>query len=216
MLVNRIFSVFHIYVVRSLVYTRIKRPFPVFDHDYIRIQTLELCAEEILRKNVKGHIAELGVYRGNFASKLNQLFPERTLYLFDTFTGFDERDTLAEGKMNAPNGKQRFIDTSPDFVLRKMKKPKQCIVKKGYFPETISGINTFFAFVSIDVDLYRPTMLGLEYFYPRLSNGGYIFVHDFYNEEYKGVREAVNIFCRNNNISFVPLPDVSGTAIITK
>ena len=41
-------------------------------------------------------------------------------------------------------------------------------------------------------------------------------VHDFNNLEYKGVREAVLEFCRENGISYVPIPDVAGTVIITK
>jgi len=41
-------------------------------------------------------------------------------------------------------------------------------------------------------------------------------VHDFNNSGYKGVREAVLEFCREKGISYVPIPDVCGTVIITK
>ena len=36
-----------------------------------------------------------------------------------------------------------------------------------------------FAFVSLDTDLYKPTLAGLEFFWPRMSKGGFIFIHDF-------------------------------------
>ncbi len=55
---------------------------PLFDKmDYTRIATLDLLAHEILQKNVKGEIAELGVYRGDFAKYLNQIFGDRSLHL---------------------------------------------------------------------------------------------------------------------------------------
>jgi len=56
----------------------------------------------------------------------------------------------------------------------------------------------------------------LRFFYPKLAQGGYIFIHDFNNKEYEGVRKAVYEFCKEQNISFVPLPDIGGTTIITK
>lgn len=54
----------------------------VYTNEYIRLSTLELIAEEIARKQVEGSVAELGVYKGHFARRLNQAFPGRTLYLF--------------------------------------------------------------------------------------------------------------------------------------
>jgi O-methyltransferase len=70
--------------------------------------------------------------------------------------------------------------------------------------------------VSIDTDLYDPIYNGLQYFYPRLVKGGYIFIHDYNNDAYLGAKKAVQQFCAENNISFVPLPDSCGSAIITK
>jgi O-methyltransferase len=49
-----------------------------------------------------------------------------------------------------------------------------------------------------------------------LAKGGYIFVHDYNNDNYKGAKEAVNKFCLENNITKTVLPDSCGTAIITK
>ena len=51
---------------------------------------------------------------------------------------------------------------------------------------------------------------------PRLSAGGYIFVHDFNNDEYKGAHQAVLEFCQTEGISFTPLPDSGGTAVLSK
>jgi O-methyltransferase len=184
--------------------------------DHIRLSTLELISHQINNAGIKGNVAELGVYKGKFARYINLYFSERTLYLFDTFEGFNEKDIKKEHQLNLSTGVQNFSDTSVDKVRAQMKFPDKCVFKKGYFPQTAAGIDDQFVFVSLDADLYEPIYAGLSFFYPRLAKGGYIFVHDFNNDHYKGAGEAVVKFCKQNNIGFVPIPDSGGTAIISK
>ncbi|MDR0399640.1 MAG: TylF/MycF family methyltransferase [Treponema sp.] len=188
----------------------------VFDYDIIRSSSLELVSREIYDKGLDGNVAELGVYRGEFAEKINMAFPDRKLYLFDTFEGFDERDIKTE-KLNGYSGCQHdFSKTNEKVVLRRMKFPENCIIRKGYFPETADGIEDNYIFVSIDVDLYEPIYKGLNYFYPRLVKGGYIFVHDYNTKTYPGTKAAVKKFCKESDISIFPLSDICGSAIIMK
>jgi O-methyltransferase len=184
--------------------------------DYIRLATLELVSDEIRQKQLTGEVAELGVYKGKFARYINGYFPEKKLYLFDTFEGFDERDVSVEKRQNFSSGAQNFSDTSIEAVLKQMPFPEKCIPVKGFFPQTAQGIDEKFVFVSLDADLYEPIYAGLSFFYPRLAKGGYIFIHDFNNDAYKGARKAVEEFCNKENIGFVPIPDSGGSAIISK
>ena len=200
----------------SLNYLNRKRDYDRNYLDYIRLSTLELVSNQIESSNLSGAVAELGVYKGKFSRYINQYFPNRKLYLFDTFKGFDEADIKTEQSNNFSHGDQDFSNTSVKNVLAIMPHPNQCIIKEGFFPETAKGLEETFAFVSIDTDLYDPIYNGLQYFYPRLVKGGYIFVHDFNNDAYLGAKQAVIKFCSENNISFVPLPDSCGSAIITK
>ena len=213
---GRLFSKFYTHINYSLNYLKRDR---FIDHkymDYIRLATLELVADEIKSKNVKGNIAELGVYKGKFARYLNRYFPDRILYLFDTFEGFDNQDKKKEIENEFSTGDQDFSNTSVNEVLSRMKFQDKCVIKKGYFPDSAKGLNDEFAFVSIDTDLYDPIYNGLVFFYPRLVKGGYIFIHDYNNDGYKGAKQAVDLFCKQNNITLVPIPDAAGTAIITK
>ena len=204
-----------VYLVRSLNFRKKPHPLPV-NSDYVRYATLGLCYEEIMLNNVTGNLAELGVYKGEFAKRLNFLFPDRKLYLFDTFQGFEKKDVETEVAAGFSTGEQNFSDTSVDLVLSKMVNAANCIVKKGFFPDTANGIEDRFCFVSLDADVYEPIYAGLSFFYPRLEKGGYIFVHDFNNDGYNGVRKAVVDFCFQNRIGYVPVPDSGGTVIITK
>ena len=169
------------------------------------------CIEQIKERKIIGSMAELGVYKGDFSKLFNYYLPEKTLYLFDTFEGFvSNKDKICLGDKN------RFKDTSVNIVLEKMCNPKKCVIKKGYFPNTTVGIKDKFCLVSIDTDLYESTIVGLNYFYPRLVRGGYIFVHDFGLEKYHCVKEAVYEFCNSYHVGYVPLSDRCESVIITK
>jgi O-methyltransferase len=161
-------------------------------------------------------MAELGVYKGNFSRRLNMLFPDRKLYLFDTFKGFSDKDVAIERKKGYSDASQDFSNTSIEFVRSKMPHPESCIFKPGYFPESAEGVEDRFCLVSIDADLYEPVYQGLRFFYPQLQKGGYIFVHDFNNSAYVGAKNAVVTYCQEHDVRFVPIPDCGGTVIITK
>ncbi len=184
----------------------------------IRSATLFYMADRLLKRKVPGDLAELGVYKGDTAWKLNLLFPDRTLYLFDTFAGFDPRDIAEEersGYSRAQTGD--FADTSLEAVLARLPYPKQARVRKGFFPETAKGLETArFCLVSLDADLYAPLLAGLEYFYPRLSPGGMICLHDYGNPRFSGARQAVEDYeALHGPLCLVPLCDLHGSAVIT-
>jgi O-methyltransferase len=187
------------------------------EDDFCRMMSLRLAAERIIQKNLPGAIAELGVYRGELAAILNNLFPDRKLYLFDTFEGFSDND-LSDGleKRHSQAAAGDFKDTNLDLVLSRMAHPQRVVIRKGYFPATTNGLEETFALVSLDVDLYKPTLAGLNYFYPRLTRGGCIFVHDYNNRRFNGVRSAVEEFLDMSGAPLVQLPDFAGTAIVSK
>ncbi len=130
-------------------------------------------ADELHRKNLSGAVAEAGVFQGDFAKLINRYFPEKNLYLFDTFTGFDERDIEAEdGYEQDPERGEHFKQTSVDLVMSKMVHPEKVIIKQGYVPETFEGVEEQFCFVNLDMDLYQPTLAALKWFWPRMVDGG--------------------------------------------
>lgn len=206
----------NIFISNSLEFLERKRNIDKNYFDYIRISTLELISFEINKKKLKGNVAELGVYKGKFARYINLYFKERSLYLFDTFEGFDKRDVNSEKSKGFSSGSQDFTDTSIVSVLKIMPYPEKCIAVQGFFPASAKDVNDQFVFVSIDADLYSPIYEGLKFFYRNLVSGGYIFIHDFNNDNYKGARKAVEQFCDEENICFTPIPDSAGSAIITK
>ena len=93
-LLGSLFNSQKTYINASLSYLNRRRKIDRNYMDYIRLSTLELAADEINAKNLQGNVAELGVYKGKFARYINQYFPERDFYLFDTFEGFNKKISI--------------------------------------------------------------------------------------------------------------------------
>lgn len=172
-----------------------------------RRKWLEDFALVTYEKNILGAVAEAGVFQGEFASVINSSFPDRILYLFDTFEGFDERDILFEEKKRYSDARPGHLSiTSETLVLNRMKYPKNCVIRKGYFPETAVGINEKFCYVNLDMDLYKPTLEGLRFFYPLMARGGIITIHDYFSQGYEGVNAAVGEFLKEVSDDITPFP----------
>lgn len=146
----------------------------------------------------EGNIAECGVYQGEMALRLNWFFKSKKLYLFDTFEGFDERDVEAERLfhdkdfLNSMYNKGIAFDkTSDQYVLSRCPLPQNIVMKKGYVPETFSGVDDKFCFVNLDMDLYQPMLEGLKFFWEKLTDNGVMLLHDYYSVHLKGVKKAV-------------------------
>ncbi len=190
----------------------------------VRGGQLEAVHRELYKNKVQGAVAECGVYKGEFADIISQFFPDRKLYLFDTFDGFDDRDLCqvedGYGSYLYEKWRKEFPlnDASVEMALSNISWRGNSVVYKGWFPESVIGTKAEdekYAFVSLDTDLYKPILEGLRFFYPRMSPGGVIFVHDYVYESLPGVYEAVYKFCMEQNASYTRSID-NYSAIIFK
>jgi O-methyltransferase len=185
-------------------------------HDYVRFATWRLCAQKILERGVIGAAAELGVADGVSAAVINEMLPDRPLHLFDTFNGFDDRDVRLEQDAGVHSDVDRTFAGSVSEVQRRLPFAEKAVFHVGWFPETAEGVDGPFCFVSLDADLFGPIYEGLRFFYPRLSPGGFISIHDYNHRAYPGAREATDKWSRETGVPVIPLPDVAGSALIAR
>lgn len=179
-------------------------------NDYVRLTTLELLCRRL--ETVPGAAAELGVYKGFFARCINQLLPQRKLYLFDSFEGFGEEACAPEAFQAAHR------NTAVEKVLAIMPHPEKIVVKPGFFPGSLGGLEERFCLVSLDVDFEQATLDGLRYFWPRLEAGGYLLLHDWGSPKLSGVARALSAYEEElgRKLPAVPLCDVGGTLVLCK
>ncbi|MBR5407083.1 MAG: class I SAM-dependent methyltransferase [Lachnospiraceae bacterium] len=157
-----------------------------------RIFFLKRLSERFAKNGITGAVAEAGVFRGEFAKEINKYFPDSRCYLFDTFEGFDERDFSYEEKDSMIVDVNHFTMTSEESVYEKMPNKDKVVIKKGYFPESLGDLEDEFIFVNLDMDLYKPTLEGLKYFYPRMKEGGVILIHDYFTEAYPNIEKSLD------------------------
>ncbi|MDR1267295.1 MAG: TylF/MycF family methyltransferase [Holosporales bacterium] len=225
------------------------------ENDYCRYRALELVCEQIGDR--PGSVAEAGVAHGDFAFMINRCFPDRKLFLYDTFEGHDKKDAEYQARQGYYDEDGDSLPPPPlgsvgehisreikdaytqalskqlkrpvsslasemvAFVKTQMPFPERCIFRVGYFPETAApDTDETFVFVSLDMNFYKPIYAGLEFFYPRLQEGGYIFIHDYnvtQDGRLGGLKDAVRDAEKAlGPLKKFPLPDWAGTLVITK
>jgi O-methyltransferase len=184
--------------------------------DKNRFYMLWFQLKRIKEQDIPGSLAELGVYKGHTAKLIHHMLPERKLYLFDSFNGFPEQVIREDLDGEERPQTVKFDNTSKEEVLKYVNGNDNVEVREGIFPETAKGLEQeTFAFVHLDADLYQSTFDGLKFFYPRLSPGGCIIVHD-YNHDWEGVKKAVDEFSETIPEQFVDMPDMYGSVLLLK
>lgn len=190
--------------------------------DYFRYRTFEFMAEKLMDDGVEGALAEFGVFQARFSALIMEKLLGRKMYWFDTFDGFSQEENEREADFGRSDEEFFAVHrmTSLEQALGNVSHPENVIVCKGLFPMSIieEAQKERFSFVSIDVDFEDSTYEGLKFFYPRLNEGGCIFLHDYNSARLGGVKVAVERYETDFDIKLkaVPLADRAGTLVIIK
>lgn len=137
-----------------------------------------------------GAFAEFGVCQGGSLDLLARLHPDRLIYGIDSFEGLPEP------------GPEDTFHKKGDFSLTQVKFDKMFMhfadtnvqILKGFSPNVFVNIPSpmQFAFVHVDVDLYKSVKDALDYFWPRLIEGGIMIFDDYGFDTTPGAKKAVD------------------------
>lgn len=152
------------------------------------------------QSRLPGEMAEVGVYQGTSARLLCEAKGNRRLHLFDTFEGLPEPQDF-ERPLLKPTQFSCTLESVKDYL----KAYDNVSFYKGYFPDTAEPVkDVSFSFVNLDVDLYKSTLDGLGFFYPRVRPGGIILSHDY--SILDGVKMAFDEFFADKPEHVIDLP----------
>jgi hypothetical protein len=183
--------------------------------DMSRFYFFCLAFDQILKEGLDGHVAELGVYKGNTATILASIARRlgTTAFLLDTYEGFSQEDLDGVDA----NKRMEFADTSLESV-RSLVGDNNVSFVKGYFPDSAAQLpeNGKYCLVHIDCDLYAPMRSALHYFYDRLVPGGFMLMHDYSSLHWDGAEKAIDEFFADKPESVIPVPDSAGSVVIRK
>ena len=182
---------------------------------YIRRQRLTrlLSLYEIFKKIlvVKGSIVECGVYKGfglmtwaNMSAVLEPTNLTRRIYGFDTFEGFPKVSEKDLNEIMRPERGQLFANSyeelnelikiydSNRFLghVNKVQLIKGDVVKT--IPEFISNNkHLVVSLLFLDLDLYEPTKVAIDSFFPRMPKGAIIAFDELDNPIWPGETMAL-------------------------
>lgn len=178
-----------------------------FDRKFALLQLLNLVMP------LAGDIAECGVFRGASAYMMAKaaLGTMKRLHLFDSFSGVSEPNPSLDGSY----WKKGYMACGLDDVAVNLQSFADVIFHPGWIPEKFPAVDDKrFCFVHLDVDLHQPTHDSLEFFFPRMVNGGIIVCDDYGFETCPGARKAMDDFAAAHNQKIVHLPTGQGVIFI--
>lgn len=134
---------------------------------------------------LEGDMAEVGVYKGGSAMIISDSCPNKTLHLFDTFSGLPEDDSFS-GEHHKGDFSCSLKEVQ-DFLAG-----RNTEFHPGVFPETTRTLGgKKFSLVHLDGDTYQVTKASLEWFWPRMTPGGRIVLDDWKWGNCPGVEKAL-------------------------
>ena len=147
-----------------------------------------------------GAMAEVGVYRGASAKLICKAKGDKLLRLFDTYEGLPESSKEDRGVH-----KKNQYACSLEDVQAYVDGFENVHFHKGLFPDSAEGVEEAeYCFCHFDVDLYEGTKACLEYFYPRMIQGGILISHDY--SILAGVEQAFQEFFADKPEEIIDMP----------
>jgi O-methyltransferase len=147
-------------------------------------------ASEILKipASKKGDIIECGCFKGSSSTNLSIIcdIVGRKLIICDSFEGLPDLDDSDKVHYIIYNQQVREYEKG-HFTggieevknnISKYGKISVCKFVKGYYKDTLKHLDGSYILAFIDVDLYKSLEECLEYLWPRLTNGAYLFSHE--------------------------------------
>jgi hypothetical protein len=170
---------------------------------YIGVQTLgrALAVYEIMKQtlHLPGHIAEFGCYKGAnllLMAKILKLLQPNTykhIYGFDSFEGLKDfsSEDKGLGSIGAYKGEIDLLLKMIDFFDMR----EYVHIVKGNVLETIPQFekdnpHIMFSLIYIDLDLYEPTLIALDFASRKIVPGGCIVLDEAFTNYWPGEGKA--------------------------
>lgn len=170
-----------------------------------------------LVKNVPGDVSECGVYKGGSAFLLARHISDsgldKRLCLFDSFNGLSTPDVLDGSWWHKGDLQSTVVDVTEN--LKPIGDYSFIDIYEGWIPDRFDEVeDRTFCFVHIDVDLAQPTLSAVEFFYPKLSQGGIMLMDDYGFTSCPGVTKVFDDFMADKPEQIINLS--SGGCFIVK
>ena len=122
-----------------------------------------------------------------------------------------------QNQIKVSKNTQKHLKSSEKQVKNILKDFEFIEIFNGWIPEKFHHVaDKKFQFIHLDVDLYKPTKDSLNFFYPKLVQGGILVCDDYNYSTFPGAKKALDDFFhdKKNNYSFFYEAPFGGCLII--
>jgi O-methyltransferase len=182
-----------------------------------RMDNVQACVTDVLRRGVPGDLVETGVWRGGTVIFMRAILraygdASRLVWAADSFAGLPPPDAKYAADAGDRHHKFETLAVSLEQVQENFRRygllDERVRFLKGWFKDTLPGAPIEkLSVVRLDGDMYESTMDALVALYPKLSNGGYLIVDDY--GIVPGCRKAIEDYRREHGIT-EPIVDIDG------
>jgi len=114
-----------------------------------------------------------------------------TMHLYDAWQPM-KKEYLLESESKTAG---KYHDLSIERTKSNLKKfEKNIVYHQGNMPETFNGSPESIVYLHIDLNSAKPTLSALNFFYPKLVNGGIIIFDDYGQVGYSDTKDVVDKF----------------------
>ena len=171
------------------------------------LNNIDYIAEKI--KDIPGDIVECGVWKGATLAYMAIVFPERTVWAYDSFEGVPSNKEQTKYPEQYSRDEIDWSTCCPELsadvsflhntiAKYEVSNPNRIQIIEGWFKDTLPNATQSIALLRVDGDLYSSTYEVLEYLYPLVVNGGFVIFDDYCIEESK---KAIHDYFSNINES---------------
>jgi O-methyltransferase len=175
-----------------------------------RLDNLEECITDVLRRGVPGDLIETGVWRGGATIFMRAVLEaygdlDRLVWAADSFEGLPPPDPAAYPADEGDKHWQKSqLAVSLDEVRHNFNRygllDHRVRFLVGWFRDTLPDAPIErLSILRLDGDMYESTIVALRSLYPKLSPGGYVIVDDY--GAVKSCRAAVEDFRAEHGIT---------------
>jgi O-methyltransferase len=201
---------------------------------WMRFKDYTMIKEDIYKENLrialqlpaslKGDIAECGVWRGGMSAGIAALLgKKRKYYLFDSFEGLPpaknidgaaaiawQQDTSSKEYYNNCKAEIEFAQKAMELTGCEFE------AIKGWFADTLPRFSTDgeIALLRLDGDWYESTMDCLVNLFPKVADGGYVVIDDYFS--WDGCAKAVHDFLSEQKTASRIYTSMGGVCYIIK
>lgn len=181
-----------------------------------RLNNLQDCIQNVVKRNVPGDLIEAGVWRGGASIFMRAVLKvlgvdNRTVWVADSFEGLpvpDPEKYPIEAKAHSSAVMKhsfKHFAVSAEEVRRNFiafgMLDERVRFLQGWFKDTLPAAPIDrLAIMRLDGDYYESTMDCLVNLYDRLSVGGYAIIDDYGEDKWTYCRKAVDDFRRDRRI----------------